>query len=144
MKGYIATDNVSVKNCKNGVENHLKGRLNYEKNGFYFSDSPEVAIWLSPSKSINKIREIEAKGMIICGNDYFENVEQGIEGIYACDTLLLKEPMSRDDIVATVFNSGNILRAEYIMPYVKLTPVEIYAFLQKYGDPLSPFIEYYQ
>lgn len=144
MKGYTALDNASIVGCTIGKENHVNGTFSYESNGFAFSDRPEVAIWLSQKRDANSIVEVEASGSIVCGDDYFENRAQGLEGIYACETILPLKPFTRDEIVHAVLESGNIMRAGYLMAYVKLTPEEIEAFLQKYGEPLRPYIEYYQ
>ena len=148
MKGYKTLDYGLINQYgfkyELNKEYHLNGELDWTKNGFYFCDKPESTLRYAEDKNNCLITEIEAKGKIICCDDTFENLSQGVEGIYASDTMIIKRIISREELIEMVYNSNNIDRAKTLNMYLKLTPEEIEFLLEKFKEPLIPYIEYYQ
>jgi hypothetical protein len=90
------------------------------------------------------ITTIDALGNIVCGDDYFENSYYGITGLYATDKYVITGTISIDEVISMIIKSNDVERARFLNMYLQLTPNQIDLLLEKYGEHIEPYIEYYQ
>jgi hypothetical protein len=122
----------------------LNGKLVWRENGFHFCSKPETTLKYADKDKDYVITTIDALGNIVCGDDYFENRYYGITGLYATDKYVITGTISIDEVISMIIKSNDVERARFLNMYLQLTPNQIDLLLEKYGEHIEPYIEYYQ
>jgi len=148
MKGYKVLDKGLINQYgfkyELGKTYDLKGELDYKTNGFCFCSNPETTLMFAGDKNNFDLTEVEALGKIVSGDDYFENRYYDINGLYATDKMIIKRLVPREELVSMVIESNNVDRLRFLNMYLKFTDEEISKILEKYGNDMKAYIEYYQ
>lgn len=126
---------------------YLNGEVKYSKNGFHFSTYPENTLRFA---SINRpevytIVEVEASGIIECGDDYQTNEAYGFSGMYASSEMIILREIPREEIFQIILNSNNPKRIQTYIQLACLKKEEISQIRDKYDDfYTNAYIDYYQ